>query len=80
MNEKGYKVDWQYNHKYITFTDIARQEQVEKQCKIRNNKLEKYYNIDFGKGELERGFEFNARTEQAREQLKSGIDRKSIAN
>lgn len=77
MNEKGYKVDWQDNHKYITFTDISRQEQGEKQCKIRNNKLEKYYNIDFGKGELERGFEVNARKEQAREQLQSGIDRKA---
>lgn len=75
MNEKGYKVDWQDNHKYITFTDKARQEQGEKQCKIRNNKLEKYYNMDFGKEELERGFEVNARTEQAREQLKSGTDR-----
>ena len=44
MNERGYGVDWQDSHKYITFTDLKRQEQGEKQCKIRNNKLEKYYN------------------------------------
>jgi hypothetical protein len=73
MSERGYGVDWQDNHKYITFTDLARQEQGEKQCKVRNNKLEKYYNMDFGKEELERGFEINARskqtTERAREQL-----------
>lgn len=65
MNEKGFGVDWQDNHKYITFTDISRQEQGEAQCKIRNNKLEKYYNMDFGKEELERGFEGNARSKQA---------------
>lgn len=82
MSEKGYGVDWQDNHKYITFTDFVRQEQGEKQCKIRNNKLEKYYNMDFGKEELEHGFEVNARsneeraeqraiTQRAREQLNS---------
>lgn len=75
MNNKGYDVDWQDNHKYITFTDLERQNQGEKLCKIRNNKLEKYYNIDFEKEGLENGFEVNARTEQAREQLKSGVDR-----
>ena len=73
MNERGYGVDWQDSHKYITFTDLKRQEQGEKQCKIRNNKLEKYYNMDFGKENLEHEFEGNARSQQtaqrAREQL-----------
>lgn len=73
MKECGVEVDWQDNHKYITFTDISRREHGEKQCKIRNNKLEQYYNIDFGKEGLERGFESNARGQQAeqyaREQL-----------
>lgn len=84
MSEKGYGVDWQDNHKYITFTDLARQEQGEKQCKVRNNKLEKYYNMDFGKEELERGFTVNARskqtTERARKQLTAdrGADTQNI--
>lgn len=84
MKARGYGVDWQDNHKYITFTDLARQEQGEKQCKVRNNKLEKYYNMDFGKEELERGFEINARskqtTERAREQLTAdrGTDTQNI--
>lgn len=84
MSERGYGVDWQDNHKYIIFTDLARQEQGEKQCKIRNNKLEKYYNMDFGKEELEHGFEINARskqtTERAREQLTAdrGTDTQNI--
>ena len=73
MNERGYGVDWQDSHKYITFTDLKRQEQGEKQCKIRNNKLEKYYNMDFGKENLEHEFEGNARSQQtaqrARDQL-----------
>ena len=38
----------------------------EKACKIRNNKLEKYYNMGFGKEELEHEFERNARTAEVR--------------
>jgi hypothetical protein len=61
MQEMGYGVDWQENHKYITFTDLQRADQGERQCKIRNNKLEKYYGMDFGKEELEHEFEINVR-------------------
>lgn len=53
MKARGYGVDWQDSHKYITFTDLERQSQGEKQCKVRNNKLEKYYAVDFGKESLE---------------------------
>lgn len=66
-------MEWSDNRKYITFTDEVRQAQGDTKCKIRNNKLEKYYNIDFSKEELERGFEVNARRnktiEEARKQL-----------
>lgn len=65
MSQKGYGVDWQDNHKYITYTDLAREENREKACKIRNNKLEKYYNMDFGKEGMEHEFERNARTAEA---------------
>lgn len=82
MNERGYGVDWQDSHKYITFTDLARADRGEKQCKIRNNKLEKYYNMDFGKEEMERGFTVNARGQQteqtrdeARERARHALDR-----
>ena len=61
MNANGYGVLWSDNRKYITFIDLERQEQGEKQCKIRNNKLEKYYHIDFSKEGLEREFADNAR-------------------
>ena len=64
MEQRGYKTDWQDNHKYITWTDLARENAGEKACKIRDNKLQKYYNMDFGKEELERGFEINARSKQ----------------
>ena len=26
MNERGYGVDWQDSHKYITYTDLAREQ------------------------------------------------------
>lgn len=64
MREKGYGVDWQDNHKYITFTDLARQQAGEKQCKIRNNKLDVYYNMDFTKERFENEFQRNARNNE----------------
>ena len=57
MNERGYGVDWQDSHKYITYTDLARGQAGEKACKIRDNKLEKYYNMGFGKESMEHEFE-----------------------
>ena len=74
MYERGYGVDWQDSHKYITYTDLARKQAGEKACKIRNNKLEKYYNMGFGKEELEHEFERNARTAEA-EQSKRAASR-----
>ena len=65
MNAQGYAVKWEDNLKYITFTDLARQKQGEKQCKIRNNKLEKYYHVDFSKEGLENEFAINAQNQQA---------------
>ena len=74
MNERGYGVDWQDSHKYITYTDLAREQAGEKACKIRDNKLEKYYNMDFGKESMEHEFERNARTAEA-EQSKRATSR-----
>ena len=83
MKSKGYGVDWQDSHKYITFTDLERQSQGEKQCKVRNNKLEKYYAVDFGKESLEHGFEINARREAERtattERARQQLDRTAVA-
>ena len=72
MSECGYAVKWEDSRKYITFTDVTRQEKGEKKCSIRNNKLEQYYNIDFSKEGLEREFESNTRkqAEQLAEQAK----------
>ena len=64
MLAQGYGVKWSDNLKYITFTDLERQRQGEKQCKIRNSKLEKYYHTDFSKEGLEREFADNARKQQ----------------
>ena len=59
MSERGYRVDWQENRKYITFTDLAREAAGEKTCKVRNNKLGQYYNLDLGKEALGRIFDAN---------------------
>lgn len=64
MNANGYDVVWSDNRKYITFTDLERQKTGEKQCKIRNSKLEKYYHVDFSKEGLEHEFADNARKQQ----------------
>lgn len=77
MEQRGYKTDWQANHKYITWTDLARENAGEKACKIRDNKLQKYYNMDFGKEELERGFESNARRKQTADRARRKLDRAS---
>ena len=61
MNDRGYGVEWKDSRKYITYTDLAREQAGEKVCKIRDNKLEKYYNMDFGKESMEHEFERNAR-------------------
>jgi hypothetical protein len=68
MSERGYAVKWEDARKYVTFTDIHRQEHGEKKCSVRNNKLEQYYHMDFSKEGLEREFESNARrqAEQSR--------------
>lgn len=83
MEQRGYKTDWQDNHKYITWTDLARKNAGEKACKIRDNKLQKYYNMDFGKEGLEREFKINARREAERtsttERARQQLDRTAVA-
>ena len=71
MNERGYGVDWQDSHKYITYTDLAREQAGEKACKIRDNKLEKYYNMDFGKESMKHKFKKNAQTAKAEQSKKA---------
>jgi len=68
MRESGYKVDWSDSRKYITFTDIEREQAGEKKCKVRNSTLEKYYHIDFSKGAIERELETNAQRAASQEQ------------
>ena len=45
MNQKGYTVDWQDNHKYIVFINSEGK-------KVRNSNLQKTYNLNVGKEEL----------------------------
>ena len=79
MSERGYAVKWEDNLKYITFTDIERQRQGENKCSIRNNKLEKYYHMDFSKEEFQREFEDNARSTAERKRADNIIERAEAA-
>lgn len=77
MLERGYGVNWTDNHKNITFVDLARQEQGERKCKVRNSKLEQYYNIDFSKEGLEREFEENLQRTKRERAIDNAYERAS---
>lgn len=74
LKERGIDVDWQDTHKYITFTDLSRKKSGEKKCKVRNNKLEQYYNISFNKEDLLNEFEVNARRTKAEAEARKQFD------
>ena len=59
MEEKNIGVTWEENRKYITFTDLSREDSNKKKCKVRNKKLEQYFHVPFGKEDLENGFNEN---------------------
>ncbi len=75
MQERGYEVDWKDNHKYVTFTDLGRELNGETKCKVRNNKLEKYFNVDFGKETMENEFTKNLRRSAEAERTAAAADR-----
>lgn len=80
LKERGIRTDWTDKRKHVTFTDTAREERGEAKCKVRNTKLSEYYNIDFGKEELERGFEDNLRTVKEAGRKLDSLDRATDAD
>ena len=78
LERQGVGVAWTDNRKYITFSDLKRQAQKAKKYKVRNQKLNQYYNLNFEKEVLDNGFEVNAArlaAEQgARKQLNNGLN------
>ena len=73
MQKRGYSVDWQDNHKYITFTDKERENNGEAKCKVRNSRLQKYYDIDFSKEGLSNEFEENRKRASEPETREPGL-------
>ena len=59
LAEKNIGVSWEDNRQYITFTDLQREQNGQKKCKVRNKKLEQYFHVPFGKEELQNGFDKN---------------------
>ena len=58
MKNKGFEVLWSDNKKNVTYVDLARKKAGEIKYKVRDSRLEKYYNMAFGKS-LELYFEKN---------------------
>lgn len=58
MKNKGFEVLWSDNKKNVTYVDLARKKAGEIKYKVRDSRLEKYYNMAFGKS-LELCFEKN---------------------
>lgn len=63
LAEKSIGVTWEENRQYITFTDMQREQDGKKKCKVRNKKLEQYFHVPFGKEDLENGFNENRNRE-----------------
>ena len=78
LARQGVGVAWSDNRKYITFSDLKRQAQKAKKYKVRNQKLNQYYNLNLEKEVLENGFTVNAAklatTARARQQLDRAAD------
>ena len=53
LERQGVGVAWTDNRKYITFSDLKRQAQKAKKYKVRNQKLNQYYNLNFEKEVLD---------------------------
>lgn len=78
LERQGVGVAWTDNRKYITFSDLKRQAQKAKKYKVRNQKLNQYYNLNFEKEVLDNGFEVNAARlaaeQAARKQLNNELN------
>lgn len=68
MEQKGYQTTWKDSRKNITFQD-------KEGHKVRNSNLQKTFNEQFGKEDLERGFEKNAKRKRVTEQARKQLDR-----
>lgn len=56
LADKGIGVTWTNTRKHITYIDLARQAAGLKTCKVKDDKLGRYYNIDVSKDALEADF------------------------
>lgn len=56
LADKGIGVKWTDTRKHITYIDLARQAAGLKTCKVKDDKLSRYYNIDVSKDALEADF------------------------
>lgn len=75
LQQQSVGVVWSDNRKYITFSDLKRQAQKAKKYKVRNQKLNQYYNLNFEKDVLDNGFKVNAASLAAEQAARKQLDR-----
>lgn len=82
MQAAGITVDWQDNHKYIVF-EVSRNGKL---YRVRNSRLERYYNVEISKEALENVFALNAAGriaetagERAAEESRTAINQSTVA-
>ena len=78
LNEKNIGVKWEDNRKYITFTDLEREKENPKKCKIRDKTLNQYFDLNLTKDTLSK--EFKTKQEQSTERGKEYTKIKSDVN
>lgn len=59
LADKGIKVNWTDTRRHITYIDLAQQAAGSKTCKVKDDRLSRYYNIDVSKDALEADFARN---------------------
>lgn len=83
LEKNNIGVKWEDNRKYITFTDIEREKENPKKCKVRDKSLNQYFGLNISKETLSKEFKTmqNQRTEKVKEytNIRSDVNAKADA-
>ncbi len=78
LEKNNIGVKWEDNRKYITFTDIEREKENPKKCKVRDKSLNQYFGLGISKDTLSK--EFKTKQNQSTERVKEYTNIKSDVN
>lgn len=78
LGEQKIGVKWEDSRKYITFTDLEREKENPKKCKVRDKSLNQYFGLGISKDTLSK--EFKTKQNQSTERVKEYNNIKSDVN